>query len=141
MIACNGAPSSDKELRYNAEQYIQAMADYRVEDAKPYATFETQETTLDYLINVIMPNLDSTYIASNTPATITIDSIVCQNDTIAIVYYHKQTPLNAHLPAQVEMRLESGVWLAHQIIQPLPFLGMIPKQEGDTLVSKTSNNK
>ncbi len=103
-------------------KYIQAMADYRIDDAYLYSTPETQTHTLDYFKS-LMTILDSNYIASNTPAKITIDSVVHYDDTSATVYFHKSTPLQPNLKATVDMRYRNNVWLAHQVIKPAPMLG------------------
>lgn len=109
-------------LRENALTYIQAMADYRIDDAYPYATLETQKNTLDYFKH-IMYIVDSSYIKSNTPAKITLDSIVPTSDTSATVYFHKKTPIQPRVEATVDMRLRDGNWLAHQVVLPAPMLG------------------
>ena len=96
------------------------MADYNIDEAYPLATPETQKYTLDYFKH-LLTIVDSNYIASNTPASTAIDSVVHIDDTQAVVYYHKKTPLHPHLCANVEMRLRDGQWLAHQPINPMPF--------------------
>ena len=121
LVGCLTACQRDGGLRRNAKQYIQAMADYDIDRAYPYATLETQKYTLDYFKPIILI-LDSSYIASNTPATITIDSITHSDDTSATVYFHKKTPLQPHVTSTVEMRLRDGQWLAHQIVKPAPML-------------------
>lgn len=116
------ACQNDKGLRHNAKEYIQAMADYRIDDAYPYSTPETQTHTLDYFKS-LMSILDTNYITANTPATITIDSVVYIDDTSATVYFHKRTPLQHRVNAKVDMRLRDDEWLAHQVVQPAPMLG------------------
>jgi len=111
----------DRSLKRNALQYAQAMADYNLDEAYPYATQETQQYTLDYF-KMIIPLIDSSYIASNTPATLTLDSVVHVDDTSATVYFHKKTPLQPRVDASVGMRLRDGKWLAHQLFKPAPFL-------------------
>lgn len=106
----------DAALRESAMSYVQAIAEYRIDDAKQYATDETVQNTLRVVEFYIMPILDSTYIEQNTPAKIHIDSIQHQSDTVAMVYYTKKTPIQkAH--AQIEMRLQNGQWKAHQPIE------------------------
>lgn len=131
LTSCS-SPSSERHLKHNAKHYVQAMADYRVEDAMPYATPETQQITLNYLLKNIMPHMDTNYIHSNTPAKITLDSVKYSNDSVATVFYRKTTPLVDNMQATIEMHLHNGEWLAHQIIQGLPFLGMIPQHPRDT---------
>ncbi len=116
MLFVNSCHKNDKAIKQNALQYAQAMADYRVEDAKAYATAETRERTLQFFIDNIVPHVDSAYIASNTPATIEITSVEHLTDTSAIVHYRKKSPIQ-EVDASVEMRLRSGQWLAHQLIE------------------------
>ena len=115
----------DGGLENNARHYIKAMAEYEVSKAYPYATEETQKYTLDYF-SLLLPKIDSSYIANNTPATITIDSIVHNNDTTATVFFHKKTPIQPRVNAELQMRLRNGKWLAHQVIQPAPLMGYAP---------------
>lgn len=111
----------DGGLQSNAKHYIQAMADYKIDRAYPYATLETQKYTLDYFKQIV-PMIDSSYIASNTPAAITIDSITHDSDTTATVHFHKKTPLQPHATSTVDMRLRDGKWLVHQLVKPAPML-------------------
>jgi len=115
--SCNSLPSPKE----NAIKYAQALGDYDIDAAMEYATEETQKITLLYYKNFLIPHLDTAYIAANTPATITYDSLSYLCDTQATVYYHKKTPIQTHIDANVEMRLRNGQWLAHQIISPSPF--------------------
>ena len=113
----------DSALKNNAMQYAQAMADYDIDRAYPYATPETQTLTLDYFKTALIPALDTAYIASNTPATLYLDSIIHVSDTQATVYFHKKTPLQPHVNCVLDMRLRNGQWLAHQPIKHAPFIG------------------
>lgn len=124
MLACIGmmaACNPDAPIKKNAMLYAQHMADYDIDGAYPYATPETQTLTLDFFKTKILPALNPSYIDSNTPATLYVDSIVRHSDTEAIVYYHKRTPIVQHLDATLEMRLRDGQWLAHQPIKAGPF--------------------
>lgn len=122
-ILSASACQNDTQLKKNALGYIEAMAAYDINEARQYATPETQNLTLDYIENTLLPLLDSSYITSNTPADIHIDSIVHTNDSTATVYFTKKTPINPKINANVDMHLRNGQWLAHQIIKPLPLLG------------------
>lgn len=113
----------DSALKNNAMQYAQAMADYDLDRAYPYATPETQTMTLDYFKTSLLPALDTAYIASNTPATLYLDSIIHVSDTQATVYFHKKTPIQPRVNGVLDMRLRNGQWLAHQPIKHAPFVG------------------
>ena len=78
--ACN---SNENQIRKIAFGYLDAMGNYRISDAYPYATRETQENTLKFVEEAIMPNTDTNYIKSETPATITITNITKHTLTIS----------------------------------------------------------
>ena len=113
LAACN---STEHKVRQNAERYIKAMAEYDFKGARPFATPETQHTTLDFIESNIMPTVDTAFVRQNTPAKITIDSVVFTSDTAARVHFRKSTPIQTNTPATVEMRLRDGEWLAHQMV-------------------------
>lgn len=113
LLSCN---STEREVSKGAMQYIMAMSEYNISAARAYATEETQHTTLDFMESNIMPTIDPDYIAQNTPAKISIDSVVFDSDTSATVYFRKTTPIQTKTPANVAMRLRDGQWLAHQIV-------------------------
>lgn len=135
VLSTFACTNSDYKLRKNALGYIQAMADYDIDAAYPYATEETQFYTLDYF-KPMLTILDSNYIASNTPAKITIDSIIHHTDTSATVYFHKETPLQQRADATLDMRLRDGEWLAHQVVERAPFFG---RKERATKEENTNN--
>ena len=72
MTACK---SDERMIEKNAMGYLMAMGNYRIAEAENYATTETINHTLHFIENTIMPNLDSSYIVQNTPATIEIKEI------------------------------------------------------------------
>lgn len=131
LILCLTACTEDireKAVRENAEKYIRALAEYDFEAARPYATLETQQRTLDFIESNILPTIDSASIKQNTPAKLTIDSIVFSSDTSARVFYRKTTPIQTNTPATVDMRLRNGQWLAHQLIDFTIRMGTQPQQ-------------
>ena len=122
FLACG---NTDNESSFSAEDsivlerampYIMALADYNIEAARPFATEETQRITLDFIESDIMPTVDSAYIKQNTPAQISVDSVIFSSDTTANVFYRKTTPIQSNSPASVEMRLRNGQWFAHQLV-------------------------
>lgn len=111
MTSCN---SDENKIRKTAQGYLDATGNYRIEEAYPYATEATRESTLKYISEVIMPMTDSNYIKSNIPATIVIDSIILKNDT-AFALYTKTTPLKTSNSVVCLIR-ENGKWLVHMPI-------------------------
>lgn len=88
-----GCNSEEKMIQNAAYGYLNAMGNYHLSEAVPFASKETVEETIKVIEHVIMPNMDSTYIKRNTPATIEILEIVQENDTAAVVTYRKTTPI------------------------------------------------
>lgn len=109
--ACN---SEKKQIHDTALEYIIATGNYRLDDAMPYATKETREVTLPALRDIIIPAVDSSIIASNTPATATIDNILIQDDT-AWVDYTKTTPAGTSSNTLYLIK-EDGKWLVDVVL-------------------------
>lgn len=129
LAACSG---SDADIRRPATRYVQALADYDLAAAYPYATRETQLYTLDYFRVSLMAHLDPAIIAAATPATIDIDSVVRHTDTTATVHYSKTTPQGRMPGLKVDMRLRDGQWLAHQVVQAAPMLPRLVNPPSDS---------
>jgi len=89
----SGCNSEEKMVKKTAFGYLDAMGNYRISEAEQFASKETVETTLKVIEQVIMPNMDSSYIKRNTPATIEITEVNIENDTTAVVNYKKTTPI------------------------------------------------
>ncbi len=108
LMACN---SETKEIRQVAYDYCMATANYRIDDAEQYCTEETSKSTLvmaRYLISLV----DTSFIASNTPAEITIEKVERTSDTTAVVTYHNTTPLKSYSNT-VDLLRRDGRWLVH----------------------------
>lgn len=110
-----GCSSERKDIEHAAYGYLDAMANYRLEDARTYASSMTNETTLEIYSN-LLANLDSAYIASNTPATITLGKCQTTSDTTAYVLFHKSTPITQQ-DDTLRLIKEKGAWLAHVVLQ------------------------
>lgn len=106
LVSCN---NDEKKIIEAARKYLEATANYRIEEAYPYATKATRETTLPYITDIMMPMVDSNYIASNKPATIELDSLLIVGDT-AWVLYTKTTPLRQSINT-IYLIKEEGKWL------------------------------
>lgn len=96
--------------------YLNAMGNYRISEAEPYATEETIENTLRAIEKYIMPNLDSNVIQQNTPATIEITDIQIVNDTTAEVSYKKTTPMQVQ-EGKLDMVKRGDDWKAQVSIE------------------------
>lgn len=109
---CNTEQSLIKDTAYN---YLDAMGNYRISEAAPYATKQTQEKTIRVINERIMPNMDSSYITKNTPAEITIKDVRMVNDTTAMVVYKKVTPIKRVIDS-LKVVKQNGQWKASAII-------------------------
>ena len=110
--ACTG--KEDKAIEEAAYGYAQALADYSVDDAVPYASQRTAEVTLDYY-RAIVANTDSSIIASNTPASITITKVERLTDSTADALYHKSSPLT-QLDDTLHLVKEKGRWVVNDVL-------------------------
>lgn len=113
-IACKTEESKIREIAYN---YSFAMANYQVDEAEPYATSETQSTTLQKA-RMIVKAIDKEYIKSDTPASIDITDVTIIDDTSALAVYHKVTPIK-DFSDTLELRKRDGLWKAHA---PIPIV-------------------
>ena len=117
-----GCTTDEKEIKTAAYNYLDAMGNYRIDDARPYASTETCEKTLDGIQNYLMPKVDTNYIKSNTPATIEILGVEILSDTTAVVNYKKTTPITTQNNGRLDMIKEDGRWCAEVIINMSPML-------------------
>lgn len=131
LSACNG---DKKEIEANALGYLNATGNYLIDEAMPYATKETRETTLTFLRDNLIPMTPQDYIRSNTPATITINNINILNDT-AYVTYTKNTPIQT-LENEIRLVKEEGQWLVNV---PLVLPNSIPATVQDAKLSPAND--
>lgn len=111
---CGGEKTLVKESAYG---YLDAMGNYRISDARPYSTPETQAATLDYIEQQIMPFVDPKSIEDNMPAKITIKRVQLVNDTVAKAYYRKVTPSTVQNDS-IFLLKRNGEWKVNLIIKP-----------------------
>lgn len=133
-ISCGGG---EKQLKEYAYGYLDAMGNYRFDDAYDYATQETQTNTLDVIQQRIMPTTDMDYIHRNTPAEITITGVNIIDDTTALVSFHKSTPIQEQ-DGTLDMHKRGNRWLAHVLIS-LP--SHIIDSKNNTLKLPTRNTQ
>ncbi len=128
--------SKNAEIETTAWQYLDAMGNYRIDDAAPFATRYTRENTLP-IAKDLTEKTDSNYIRSNTPAEITIRGSKKLTDTSAFVYYHKHTPITEQEDSLL-MLLEEGSWLADVRIEVPPFFDnskILKRIKGDSVLT------
>lgn len=109
LLATTACDNRQRQIERSAQGYLDAMGNYLVDEAYPYATRYTCEHTLPKLAE-LTERTNPEYIKSNTPATITLGRTVMLSDTSARVYYHKHTPIK-ELDDSVTLYLEEGRWL------------------------------
>lgn len=109
-VACSNAET--KQIEAAAQGYLDAMGNYQIEEASPYATRQTRENTIPTL-KFIKDHADTAYMNSNKPAIITITKTKIISDTSARVYYHKSTPIK-EVDDSVTVLLEEGKWLVDE---------------------------
>lgn len=108
LASCNPI---EKEIKKEAQQYLNATADYNVSEACQHCTEETA-IGLQLIEKTLLKMVDSNYLKQNTPATITITKIQISNDSSAAVAYHKKTPIQSFNDT-LQMRKRNGHWMAH----------------------------
>ena len=103
-------------IETNALGYLTAMGNYQIKEAEAYASEETITKTLRVIEEKIMPNVDPSYIRSNTPATIEITEVNQIDDTTATVSYIKTTPIQVQ-EGTLNMIKRNNEWKALVFIQ------------------------
>jgi len=119
ILLLNGCNSNQGQIEKTARCYLEAMGNYRIDEAIPYSTSFTRENTLP-IAKKLTEGTDPEYIQSNTPADITIKGYKQLTDTSARVYYHKHTPITEQ-DDSLTLLLEGGKWLVDVRIKVLPF--------------------
>lgn len=117
FVACTSQET--RNINASAKGYLQAMGDYLLDEAIPYASHHTREQTIPTMKH-IMANADTTYINANRPSVITITGTKKLTDSTARVFYHKHTPIK-EVDDSVTLVLENGQWLVDVRLAPLPF--------------------
>lgn len=120
FCSCN---NDEQQITQTAQGYLDAMANYRIKDAEPFATDETRNITLHSIEKFIIPNLDPSVIANATPATVKIDSIQKPCDTNATVYFTKTMP-SAVESGTINLVKRNKKWQVDLVIELPSFLRM-----------------
>ena len=130
--ACN---SEKQEIKKVAENYLDAMANYRIEEAEPYATEETRNITLRFAEEVIMPHLTPNVIPDNTPASVEITSVKITTDSTATVNYTLTRPLLTTNDT-INLLKRNNEWRIHFVVDVTPLLIML--NSNDTTSEKNT---
>lgn len=137
LTACSNQDTS--QIERSAQGYLDAMGNYLIDDAAPYATRQTREKTIP-TFNRIMAICDTNYINSNRPATITLHGTKMLTDTSALVYYHKSTPIMEDDDSLLVI-FEGGQWLVEVQLGPIPILSGQEKPKGADILKKVTPKK
>lgn len=113
--------SNERKIKKVAYNYLDAMGNYRIKEAYPYATKETQTSTLQVIERDILPKTDPNYLKKETPAKITITSARMTSDTTATVLFHKSTP-SSEKNNTVDLVKRNGTWYVHVMMQTPGYL-------------------
>ncbi len=133
LVSCKG---DERIIEKNAYGYLYAMSNYRISEAKQYATTETVNHTLHFVEETIIPNLDPNFVKQNTPATIEINQVTIIDDSTAEVAYTSTTPKEVK-EGKLEMVKENQEWKAQVIITIPKFLNI----KTDTLSAEEMDAK
>lgn len=123
VVSCKSEKSLIKEAAYG---YLTAMGNYHIKEAEAFASQETIDVTLHFIEETIMPNMDSSFLRQNTPATIEIEEVNQVDDTTAEVKYVKTTPIQVQ-DGKLDMVKQNKEWKAQVLIQ-LPAVFNITKE-------------
>lgn len=109
ILLFSSCSNEEKKITDAAMGYLNATANYRIDDAFPFASKDTRENTLPFIKEKLLPITDTASIRANTPATIEITEIRIGIDS-AEVDYIKNTPLNT-TENTVLLIKEEGKWV------------------------------
>ena len=137
LVLLMGCNSDRQQMESNARGYLEAMGNYRIDEAIPYSTQFTRKNTLP-IAKKLTEKTNPAFIQSNTPADITIKGSKRLTDTSAMVYYHKHTPITEQ-DDSLTLLLEDGQWLVDVRIRrmPIPLNDSMPQAlKGDSILIK-----
>lgn len=115
VVCLAACAREERVVEQVAYDYSIAMANYRIDDAVPYVTEETN-ATLDLLCDLLQ-EVPAEYIERDTPAEIEITKVNFTSDTTARAHYHKTTP-NKNFNDSVPLLKRNGRWLIHIPLKP-----------------------
>lgn len=109
ILLFSSCSNEEKKITDAAMGYLNATANYRIDDAFPFASKDTRENTLPFIKEKLLPITDTESIRANTPATIDITEIRIGIDS-AEVDYIKNTPLHT-TENTILLIKEEGKWV------------------------------
>lgn len=109
ILLFSSCSNEEKKITDAAMGYLNATANYRIDDAFPFASKDTRENTLPFIKEKLLPITDTASIRANTPATIEITEIRIGIDS-AEVDYVKNTPLHT-TENTILLIKEEGKWV------------------------------
>lgn len=144
FTACNNDRNAIEKAAFG---YLDALGNYRVADARPFATPQTCDVTLNFLDTLAAHTNPQVY-ANNIPAVITINDVSMTSDTTATVAFHKSTP-STQQDGTIDVVKVDGKWLVDQIIDiPEPLKSLTapdhaprPRSFSDEEIKQMRDNK
>ena len=121
LLSASNCNTERSMITRTAFDYLDAMGNYRIAEAEAFSTEQTQKETLKYIEEYIMPDVDSSYLEKNTPATIEIKGVRMVNDSVARVAFHKTTPITTQ-DDTLTLHKENGQWKAHVLMRAPSFM-------------------
>ncbi|MBP9989823.1 MAG: hypothetical protein KBT45_00090 [Bacteroidales bacterium] len=121
LLSASNCNTERSMITRTAFDYLDAMGNYRIEDAEAFSTKQTQEETLKYIEEYIMPDVDSSYLEKNTPAKIEIKGMRMVNDSVVRVAFRKTTPITTQ-DDTLTLHKEDGQWKAHVLMRAPSFM-------------------
>jgi len=114
ILLSTGCNREEKKARNIGYRYAYAMSNYQIDEAAQYATEETKNTTL-VMAKRLTQAVGEAYVKSDTPAKVKITGFTFENDTSAVITFHKTTPIK-NLDFPLLMRKRNGQWMVHDTI-------------------------
>lgn len=112
LLLLSACDNSREEIKTAAYGYLNALGNYRIDEARPYATQETVDITLAFWEKA-MAHADSSAFSNNIPAKITLGEVTI-HDTTASVAFHKSTPIKEQ-DGTIGLVKRNGKWLVHEV--------------------------
>lgn len=114
MVLAASCQSDRKQIKESAQGYLDAMANYKPTEARPYATEETCNSYIEFA-EWIVTNSDPKVYANNIPAEVTLGKMRIE-DSCAAVAFHKSTPTTQQ-DDSIYLVKKDGKWLVEVIVE------------------------
>lgn len=128
LAGCNGDKKQIQEVAYG---YVMATGNFQIDDAMPFASKETRESTIP-MMKYLLEHTDTAFLQMATPATATIDRVEVYDDT-ALAFYTKTNPIGTTSDTLVLIK-EEGQWLVYF---PIEFPAITPDDENITVTTES----